>query len=129
MKKWIRNYDFIFVVAMLAGVLLHLSCIFGAEHFADESFYPTVPLRLMNGDSLVSDEWQLTQFLSLFLYIPVRIYMAIKGSTEGIIVFLRFFYLVIHTAAAVGVYAFSKSTNYGLLVQHCCSIHMYHFVF
>lgn len=93
---------------MLLVLIMHLSCIFGAEHFADESFYPTVPLRLINGDSLISDEWHLTQFSSLFLFIPVKIWLTVTGSTEGIILFLRFFYLIIHTIAATGIYAFFR---------------------
>lgn len=111
MRKKLSKYDLIFVIAMIAGLLMHLACIYGADHFADESLYPTVPLRLINGDSLVSDEWHLTQFVSLFLYIPVRVWMAIKGSTTGIILFLRYFYLVIHTSVSVGIYAFFRKNK------------------
>lgn len=108
MIKKLQKSDLFFVVAMVAGLILHLSCIYGADHFADESFYPTIPLRLLNGDSLVGDEWHLTQFSSLFLYLPVRLWLAIKGSTEGIILFLRYFYLIIHTSVSVGLYAYFR---------------------
>ncbi len=93
---------------MVAILAIHLLCLFGPEHFADESFHPTIPLRLINGDSLVTDEWHLTQFSSLFLYLPVRLWLSIKGSTEGIILFLRCFYLFIHTAVSVGIYIFFR---------------------
>ncbi len=56
----------------------------------------------------MSDEWHVTQFSSLFLYFPVRLWLAVKGSTEGIIVFLRFLYLVIHTLVSVVVYSFFR---------------------
>ena len=108
MQKKLLKYDVLFLVSMLLVLIMHLSCIFGAEHFADESFYPTVPLRLINGESLVSNEWHLTQFSSLFLYIPVKIWLTVTGSTEGIILFLRFFYLIIHTIAGLGIYAFFR---------------------
>ncbi len=108
MIKKIKKYDLLFIIGMLATLAMHLLCIYGADHFADESLYPTVPLRLMNGDSLVQDEWHLTQFISLFLYIPVRLYMTVKGSTQGIILFLRYFYLVIHTGVSVGIYKFFR---------------------
>jgi hypothetical protein len=111
MRKKLSKYDLIFIATMIAGLLLHLACIYSADHFADESLYPTVPLRLINGDSLVSDEWHLTQFVSLFLYAPVRIWMQIKGSTEGIILFLRYFYLVIHTSVSIGIYAFFRKNK------------------
>lgn len=107
MKK-LQKTDVFFILVMVGILIMHLMCIFGADHFADESFYPTIPLRLINGDSLVEDEWHLTQFSSIFIYIPVRIFLAVKGSTEGIIVFLRFFYLAIHTVASVCLYAFFR---------------------
>lgn len=108
MLKKLQKSDYVFIIAMLAGLIMHMSCIYGADHFADESFYPTIPLRLMNGDSLVQDEWHLTQFSSLFLYLPVRIWLAIKGSTDGIILFLRYFYLIIHTLTATGIYTYFR---------------------
>lgn len=111
MRKKLCKYDWIFVVAMIAGLLIHLACIYSADHFADESLYPTVPLRLLNDDSLVSDEWHLTQFTSLFLYLPVSIWMGLKGTTEGIILFLRYFYLVIHTSVSVGIYTFFRKNK------------------
>lgn len=111
MRKKLCKYDWIFVFAMISGLLIHLACIYSADHFADESLYPTVPLRLLNGDSLVSDEWHLTQFTSLFLYLPVRIWMGLKGTTEGIILFLRYFYLVIHTSVSVGIYTFFRKNK------------------
>lgn len=108
MLKKMQKSDYFFIIAMLAGLFMHLLCLYGADHFADESFFPTIPLRLINGESLVQDEWHLTQFTSVFLYLPVRIWLAIKGSTEGIILFLRCFYLTIHTAVAIGLYAYFR---------------------
>ncbi|MBO5944213.1 MAG: hypothetical protein J6Q50_02825 [Clostridia bacterium] len=111
MRKKLNKYDLIFIATMIAGLLMHLACLYSADHFADESLYPTVPLRLINSDSLVSDEWHLTQFVSLFLYIPVRVWMQLKGTTEGIILFLRYFYLVIHTSVSIGIYAFFRKNK------------------
>ncbi len=108
MIKKLQKSDYFFAIAMIAVLTMHLLCIYGADHFADESFYPTIPLRLINGDSLVSDEWHLTQFSSLFLYLPVRFWLAIKGSTEGIVLFLRYFYLTIHTLVSVGIYTYFR---------------------
>lgn len=108
MLKRLQKYDYFFIIAILAGLLMHLSCIYGVEHYADETFFPTIPLRLINGDSLVQHEWHLTQFSSLFLYVPVRFWLAIKGSTEGILLFLRYFYLIIHTLTSVGLYTYFR---------------------
>lgn len=108
MLKKLQKCDYYCILAMVVVLIMHLLCIFGPEHFADESFYPTVPLRLINGESLVGDEWHLTQFSSLFLYLPVRFWLAVKGSTEGIVLFLRFFYLAIHTTVSVGLYTYFR---------------------
>ncbi len=116
MIKKMKKYDIFFIAAMVATLVMHLWCIYGADHFADESFYPTVPLRLLNGDSLVQDEWHVTQFSSLFIYLPVRLWLAVKGSTQGIILFLRYFYLVIHTGASVGIYAIFRKYKYWAVV-------------
>ena len=112
MIKKLNKYDFMFSIAMLAGLILHFACIYSPDHFADETFHPTISLRLINGDSLISDEWHLTQFSSLFLYLPVRMWMAIKGSTEGLILFLRYFYLVIHTLMSCLVYGFFRKSRW-----------------
>lgn len=93
---------------MSAVLLLHIYFLFCVPFSDDETHYATVPFRLMNGDSLVQHEWHLTQFASLFSYLPVRIWMAIKGSADGIFVFLRCVYLTIHTSVAVLIYRFFK---------------------
>ena len=104
MKKLLKNTNFLFVIMVLAVLLLHIFFLFAVPFSDDESHYATVPFRLINGDSLVQHEWHLTQFASLFSYLPVRIWTAIKDSTDGIFIFLRCVYLAIHTSVAVLVY-------------------------
>lgn len=89
-------------------MLIHIFFIFVAPFLYDESFYAVVPYRLINGDSLIQHEWNLTQFSSLFQYLPVYIWTALKGSAEGVIFFLRCVYLVIHTTVAVATYRFFR---------------------
>jgi len=100
--------DFLFLFALLGCVGLFVLCLHGFAGFVDESFYPTIALRLINGDSLVKDEWHLSQFSSLFLYLPVRLWLAVKGSTDGMVFFLRCVYAGIHTACATGIYLFFR---------------------
>ena len=108
MLKKLQKSDYNCIAAMIGVLIVHLLCIIGPDHFADESFFPSVPIRLINGESLVSDDWHVTQFASIFTYVPVRFWLAVKGSTEGIILFLRFFYLAVHTTVSVGIYAFFR---------------------
>ena len=111
MKK-VKNTNLLFAIALLIGLLVHLYFVFIVPFSDDESYYASVPFRLLNGDSLIQHEWHLTQFSSLFAFLPVYIWNAIKGSADGIFVFLRCTYLVIHTAIAVVIYRFFK--KYGI---------------
>lgn len=108
MIKKIKNTDILFIISTLLVLLLHIFFLFLVPYHHDESYYITVPFRLVNGDSLVQHEWHLTQFSTLFSYLPVYIWMAIKGSVEGIFIFSRCVYLFIHTAVAVIIYGFFR---------------------
>ena len=107
MKK-IKKTDCLFAFVLLINLLIHIYLVYAEPFLIDESFYAVIPFRLLNGDSLVQHEWNLTQFSSLFSYLPVYIWTAIKGSTDGILVFLRYTYLFIHTVTAVAIYAFFR---------------------
>ena len=108
MIKKLKNTDILFIISLLSILLLHIFFVFVIPFSDDESYYVTVPLRLMNGDSLVQNEWHLTQFSTLFSYLPVYIWMTIKGSADGIFIFLRCTYLLIHTTVAVLIYRFFR---------------------
>lgn len=118
MKKLLKNTDFLFVIAILAILIVHIYFLFSIPFSDDESHYITVPFRLINGDSLVKNEWHLTQFASLFSYLPVRIFTAIKGSADGILIFTRCVYLAIHTSVAVVIYRFFREYgNWAILAS------------
>lgn len=107
MKK-LQKSDFLFVTVLALGLLMHIYFVYAIPFFDDESFYATIPYRLVNGDSLIQHEWHLSQFSSLFSYLPVWIWTTIKGSADGIFVFLRYTYLVIHTVIAIVIYIFFR---------------------
>ena len=77
MIKRLQKSDLFFIAAMLCALTFHLTLIWAPHHHYDETFYATVPYRLIIGDSLVQHEWHLTQFSSLFLYLPVRLWLLI----------------------------------------------------
>ncbi|MBQ9505918.1 MAG: hypothetical protein IJR51_02065 [Clostridia bacterium] len=62
---------------------------------ADEAFYYTIPQRLLNGDRLLVEEWNLTQFASLFSFIPYWLYVTVTGSTEGLILYMRYVFIAV----------------------------------
>lgn len=103
-----KKTDLLFVVSLLSVLLIHILFVFVIPFSQDEYVYVSIPFRLFNGDSLVQDEWHLTQFSSLFSSLPVYIWMALKGTADGIFVFLRSVYLLIHTTIAIVVYGFFR---------------------
>ena len=111
MVKKAHKYDFIFIIAMLLLTAYYFILIFHEPYLKDEVFYPIIPLRLIGGDSLIQHEGHLTQFSSLFQYLPVKIWLLIKGSTEGIILYLRFLYLFVHAIISVLVYVFFRKSG------------------
>lgn len=70
----------------------------------DESFYLTIPHRLLFGDSLLTDEWHLSQLSSFFQLLPVKLFVTLTGGTDGIILFMRYFFVVCWLTVAVIVY-------------------------
>lgn len=56
----------------------------------DESFYYATAQRVIQGDRLLVDEWQVSQLFSLLLIIPVRIYESEKDRQNRINVFGEF---------------------------------------
>ena len=112
MIKRLQKSDLFFIAAVLCALTFHLTLIWAPHRLYDETFYATVPYRLIIGDSLVQHEWHLTQFSSLFLYLPVRLWLLIKGSTAGIYLYLRFVYIFAHTSVTVAVYKFFR--KYGV---------------
>lgn len=112
MTKKINKLDIIFTVALISGLFFHISTVFFNHHYSDETFYYTIPLRLINGSSLLQHEWHLTQFSSVFTYLPVRIFMALFGLTDGIIIFMRCVYILAHTIVTIAIYRFFK--KYGV---------------
>ena len=104
MLKKLQKSDCIFLIAILAALVLHLSGLLTPLPYNDEALYPTTPLRFINGDVMIRHEWHLTQFSSLFSYLPVLTWLEINGSTEGIVLFLRIVYLTVYILTAVGIY-------------------------
>ncbi len=82
----------------------------------DETFYVTIPHRILQGDAFFIDEWHLSQMTG-FLQIPfVWTYEFITKSTVGIILFMRICYVLFHTAIAIFVYIRLRKYGYIAIV-------------
>lgn len=107
--KW-QHIIFAVLMAFAIGFSLW-KCYYGFGG-NDESFYLTIPHRLTLGDSLLGDEWHLTQ-LSGFLLLPfVWLYTMITQSTVGIIFAARVFYVICHAVIVCVIYSRLKKYGY-----------------
>lgn len=101
-----------FFLLLVSVIFAFWKCLYGFGG-NDEAFYLTTAHRLSLGDIFIQDEWHLSQ-LSGFLLLPiVSLYKLIMGSTEGIILTMRFLYVIFHVAVSVFVYRRLK--NYGYI--------------
>ncbi len=60
--------------------------------FNDEPFIITVAQRLYMGDSLIFDEWHLSQSFSPLVLLPYTVYFKALGTTEGKLLAFRIIY-------------------------------------
>lgn len=108
MKSKIKKTHLVFGIALIFSILFLSIFLFTYPFARDEAFYLTVPFRLLNGDSLVQHEWHLTQFSSLFSYLPTMLWLKLTGSADGIVVFSRCVYLLIQTVLTTAIYIFFR---------------------
>lgn len=77
----------------------------------DESFYLTIPYRLMGGDRMFLEEWHVSQLSSVLLYLPFRVYYSVAGSTEGVILFFRCLFML--SQLTCGIFLYTRLREYG----------------
>lgn len=113
--------DIIFAAMIVAGLLFSIwKAQYGFGGY-DESFYLTIPRRLLMGDGLFVDEWNLSQMSSILQLPFVWIYTLINQSTEGIVFAARIFYIIVHGAASVLIY--TKLRKHGYLAVFGCALY------
>lgn len=106
--EWI---DVLFLAGLLAGLLLYLSRIRWGYAEMDESYFLTVPYRLIQGDALLRDDWHPTQLIGFLLYPIMKCYLLLRGSTEGIYLGFRYIYVISHFLAALAGYVLLRGRD------------------
>lgn len=102
-KKIDKSY-IIFAVLFTAVLILNVFKLNLGCGSNDEALSAVIPLRLSQGDALIADEWHVSQMAS-FLTLPFfMLGKMILGSTEGILLFLRTVYFLIHTAFSIAIF-------------------------
>ena len=110
--KWL----FAAIVFIASWCFLFWKCRFGFGNI-DEAFYLTIPYRLCQGDSLLVNEWHLSQTSGFLLLPAMRLHMLIFGSTEGIILHFRYLYTAVWgVSAAFFFYRLKSYTFWGAAI-------------
>ncbi len=63
----------------------------------DESFYYTVVQRLLLGERLIADEWNVAQLVHLLNLLPGWLFIRLTGDTEGMILCMRYLFIAVNT--------------------------------
>ncbi len=93
-KNKINFQDFFVIFLLLcSAVFLVFRCPYALDD-ADIPFYLTIPYRIVKGDIFFANEWHYSQLSAAVLYPAVWLYVKIVGSTEGIILFFGYLYIV-----------------------------------
>lgn len=94
--NWMVSY---ILLGSLMAVLL-LRAFWGAD-LTDESFYFALAKRFAQGDQLLVDEWFPTQLIGVLLLPLYKIYIALNGTQEGIILCARMLYVLFSGVVAM----------------------------
>ncbi len=104
MKRHLRISDIIFITLfVVVSVILFEKCKYGFANI-DESFYVSLPKRILQGDKLLLHEWNLAQFSGILLTPIVAILSRIRIPHMGILLMLRYVYVVIQGVTSVIIY-------------------------
>lgn len=112
MKREINRKTALFIcVGILTFLFLGLKCLISTKGATDEMYYIATAYRFYQGDAMLVDDWNTAQ-MSGFLLLPfVHVYMFIMKTTEGIVLYFRFLYLIFK--AFVAVFCIAKLKKYG----------------
>lgn len=70
----------------------------------DETLYLSMPYRILQGDRFLLHEWNLSQLVSLLLAPILRVCVALRGTTEGLVLSFRRLYVLFHGLTTLYLY-------------------------
>ena len=93
----------------------------------DETLYASIACRFADGARPLIDEWHITQLSDIFLVPPVLIFQKLTGGTDGVLLFLRQFFVIMNTfmffvlygrLRRYGVWGLLATAAFGVYVPH-----------
>lgn len=106
------RYDLLFAGGMLAIFLLYLYKVVFEIRGNDEAFYLTSPLRILQGDTFVVDEWHGGQFSALLVVPIMALRNLFTADTQGIVLQFRYIYVIVNGLFCLLIYC--RLRKYGL---------------
>ena len=88
-----KGFSF-FIVALTISVIYAFFRLDWGMADIDETFYLSIPFRLVQGDALLVEEWNLSQLSALLLYPIMKVYLFLFKSTDGIVLSFRIIYVI-----------------------------------
>ncbi len=112
-KPVFSRTDLCFLVTAAVILVLHILKAPIGTGEADEHFYITLGYRLFQGDAMFFDDWHIAQMISVFLWPLTALYHAFTGSTAGIVLGFRYFYIAFNLLIGIAVYLRFRNHGYG----------------
>ena len=111
LKSEYRKDALFIILFLIICIFLFWKCRYGIGNI-DESFYLTIPYRLLQGDGLFVHEWHLSQMAGILTMPFVAIYTAFHQGTEGIIYAMRICTTFVQCLIGAGVYMRMRKYNW-----------------
>ena len=121
-KKYRKYFDIAFAAFFAAVTALYIRKVPYGFHFFDEANWLALSDRLMRGDALLYDDWTLTQIPLVILYPLVRLYHAVFGGNEGIIITFRYIFVFFHCVNTIALYLMLRKKS---PVAALCAVMLY----
>ncbi len=124
-KTIIKKYIPVALFAV-SFIILFIRC-FYSFCWSDETFYFSTTYRFYQGDSIFVNDWFPTQLSSVVLLPLFSLYMALAGSTTGILLYFRILYLFFAAFNSVLTFRILKKHT-GFMAALTCSAGVLFFV-
>ena len=101
-RKWKNGICLVLILLSVAAAVVKIVVGFDI----DEGYAVSMPARLLQGDRLFRDMWEVHQTSSLLPAFFLFIYQKITGGMDGCVIYLRVIATAIHLGMAIAVYRF-----------------------
>ena len=108
-SKKVNLVLFFIIYAIAFGIVLN-KCRYGFVN-VDESLYIALPYRILQGDALFLNEWNLSQLMTIPLYPFLKIWFLTGHDVTGIALYWRYLYTVVNAIAGLFLYYIFRKEN------------------